>query len=65
MIKTGIYRIRKGWFGRCILQEYMNHPSLVGGQVDASIRDCYWEDVNYNRAPTTLKIGMQTAARKS
>lgn len=43
-MKTGNYRVRKGWFGRAILQAEYDGPSYIGGHVDASIRIKYWRD---------------------
>lgn len=48
------YRVRRGLFGHCILQQLFNTPSLIAGQVDASIRDIHWDDVDYRHAPTEL-----------
>ena len=53
-MKTGVYRVRKGWFGRCILQAQFNGPAFLGGQVDASIRVLYWADVAWDQAPVAL-----------
>lgn len=50
-MKTGFYRIRKGWFGKCILQELYDEPSFIGGHVDSTIRRKIWEDVKYKSAP--------------
>lgn len=54
--RTGLYRVRKGLFGKCILQEYISFPSLMGGIVDSSIRNYVWEDVEYDNAPPQLTI---------
>lgn len=49
-----IYRVRRGFGGKSILQVAHNGPSFNGGQVDSSIRVLYWSDVKYNSAPATL-----------
>jgi hypothetical protein len=49
-----LYRVRRGLFGKCVLQVLVNGPSLIGGQVDSSIRDLTWHDVDYFRAPIVL-----------
>lgn len=54
-MRTGIYRVRKGLFGKCILQAQFDGPSFSGGQVDASIRVLYWADVKYDSAPVLLR----------
>ena len=51
---TGLFRVRRGWFGRCVLQELMDYPSYSGGAVDASMREFLWEDVLYKAAPRAL-----------
>lgn len=54
-MRTGKYRVRKGWFGKCILQAEYNTPSFICGRVDSSIRQIVWEDVNYKKAPEALR----------
>ena len=51
---VGKYRVRRGWFGKCILQKCYDTPMLLGGQVDASIRDIHWDDVDWKHAPPLL-----------
>lgn len=51
---NNVYRVRQGFFGKSILQVIVNHPSLIAGQVDNHIRDIYWADVKYDRAPSFL-----------
>lgn len=51
---TGLFRVRKGWFGVSILQELMDFPSYSGGIVDASMREFIWSDVPYKAAPRSL-----------
>lgn len=51
---TGIYRVRRGWFGKSVLQELLDSPSFIGGLVDASVRDFHWQDVAYREAPRAL-----------
>ena len=53
-MKTGLYRVRRGWFGRCVLQAQFNGPAFLGGQVDASVRVLYWADVKWDQAPVAL-----------
>lgn len=53
------YRVRRGFFGKSILQRLENYPSLIGGVVDASIRDIRWVDVDYNRAPRALTTSLE------
>lgn len=48
-MKTGRYRIRQGWFGKAILQQEINEPTFSCGQVDTTVRNVYWEDVQFNR----------------
>lgn len=43
--RTGRYRVRKGWFGKSILQEYMTY-----GEDYAK-----WTDVGFNYAPPELR----------
>ena len=54
--RTGRYRVRKGLFGKSILQEYMNYPSLIGGYVDSGVRSFEWIDVSFNHAPSELRV---------
>lgn len=58
-MRTGKYRVRRTWFGKCILQEYIDSPSLIGGIVDSSIRICRWEDVLYNNAAPEYRIAQK------
>jgi hypothetical protein len=51
---TGLFRVRKGIFGRSVLQECIDYPTMTGGWVDAACRELLWEDVPYNRAPRAL-----------
>ena len=53
-MRTGKYRVRRGWNGVAVLQEQFDGPSFFGGQVDSSIRVLYWADVKYDQAPLTL-----------
>lgn len=43
---SGIFRVRKTWFGKCILQEWQNYPNI-------DVRE--WKDVSFCTAPTQLK----------
>jgi len=51
---TGLYRVRRGMFGRSILQECIDSPSFTAGRPDSSMRYLRWEDVPYNQAPRAL-----------
>lgn len=53
-MKTGHYRIRRGLFGKAILQAEYNTPSFSGGQVDSSRRVIEWADISYKYAPAEL-----------
>lgn len=53
---TGEYRLRKGLFGKCILQEAHNFPKYNGGHVDARTREIVWLDVDYKNAPRAFKL---------
>lgn len=54
------FRVRKGWFGKSILQQLVSHPAIIGNSIDSSIREYQWRDVVYDRAPesfyTPIKI---------
>lgn len=52
---TKRYRVRRGLFGKCILQQQFDTPSLLGGHVDSTIRDIHWSDVDFPYAPAELK----------
>jgi hypothetical protein len=54
-MRTGIYRVRKTWFGRCILQELHHYPTAIGSSEDSSIRIPIWKDIKWNMAPGLLK----------
>ncbi len=54
-MKTGRYRVRKTLFGKAILQAEYDTPSLLAGQIDATVRDISWQDIPYNYAPSALK----------
>jgi len=54
-MRTGKYRTRRGLFGRAVLQAQYNTPALVGGKVDASVRDIFWQDVKWSKAPAELE----------
>lgn len=51
---TKQYRLRRGLFGKAILQYLCDTPSIIGGHVDATIRDVYWTDVDFKHAPVEL-----------
>jgi hypothetical protein len=48
-MKTGRYRVRKGFRGIAILQYEYDSPSFIGGQVDACVRQLNWVDVEFDR----------------
>jgi len=50
----GIYRVRRSMLGKCILQERLSFPLIIGGNVDAGLRDIQWRDVDWKRAPGLL-----------
>lgn len=62
-MRTGRYRVRKGWFGKAILQAEYNTPSYTGAQVCAHMRDIFWEDVEFRHAPTKLEEISQQESR--
>lgn len=51
---TDIFRVRRGWLGRSVLQELRNYPVYIGNSVDSTQREFIWEDVLYNHAPRAL-----------
>lgn len=51
---SGLFRVRRGWFGKSVLQECIDSPPFIGGIVDSHTRDLRWEDVPYNKAPRAL-----------
>lgn len=53
-MNSKIYRVRRGFGGKSILQVLVNSPSFSGGHVDSSIRVLNWCDVDYNTAPIVL-----------
>lgn len=53
-MKTGRYRVRKGWFGRAILQAEYDSPSFIAGHVAADVRDIYWDDCKYDKVSHLL-----------
>lgn len=50
----GKYRVRRGWFGKAILQRFIDSPSLINGRIDVYTRDRKWVDVDFDRSPTIL-----------
>lgn len=55
-VTTDRYRVRRGLFGKtCILQKLYDTPSLIGGQVDSTVRDIHWDDVDFEHAPAELQ----------
>lgn len=53
-MRTGRYRVRRGLWGRAILQVEYDGPSFIAGQVDASIRQRYWHDVKFDELDSIL-----------
>lgn len=58
-MKTGKYRVRRGLFGKAILQAEYDIPSYIGGEVDASVRDIFWQDIPFKQAPASLTAPSQ------
>lgn len=54
-MRTGRYRVRKGLFGKSILQAEYDCPSFIGGKADASSRYIFWSDIDYKKAPAQLR----------
>jgi len=50
------YRVRKGWFGQCVLQQLVSFPSFAGGIVDSSIPEFEWIDVPYKCAVSEFEV---------
>lgn len=59
------YRVRKSFFGKCVLQKLVDSPSLIAGQVDATIRDVHWMDVDYSRAPLGLLQKLEVDSKEA
>ena len=51
MKRSGRYRIRKGWFGKCVLQEWCEWQ---GGSCELPDTCNGWVDVDFHHAPTEL-----------
>jgi hypothetical protein len=51
---SGLFRVRRGLFGRSVLQELIDYPGRIGPHVDSSIRELRWVDVPYSEAPRAL-----------
>lgn len=47
-MRTGRYKLRRGFRGTAVLQYEIDTPSLIGGQVDASVRQKSWHDVEFD-----------------
>jgi len=45
------YRVRKGRFGKAILQQWFCYPSSIPSHLAG---DCEWVDVSYKNAPQLL-----------
>lgn len=48
-MRTGRFRVRRGFGGRAVLQEEYDHPALIGGHIDSTIRVKSWTDVKFDR----------------
>ena len=48
-MKTGRYRLRRGFGGKAIMQYEIDTPSLIGGQLAADVRQRTWHDVEYDQ----------------
>lgn len=64
-MRTGRYRVRPGLFGRAVLQAEYNFPSLIGGQVDASVRSFEWVDVQFDRVSHIVFEAREVITRKA
>ena len=42
---TKIYRVRRGWFNKCVVQEWCEPPEPPSG---------FWRDVDFRKAPPAL-----------
>ena len=49
-----IYRVRRGFRGKSILQKLVSLPTLTGGKVDVYNREMKWLDVPYDGAAPML-----------
>lgn len=47
-MRTGRYRLRRGFGNKSVLQCEYDSPSLIAGQIDSSIRTLNWYDVAYD-----------------
>lgn len=45
-----IYRVRKSFRGKAILQKLVSLPTYIGGKVDVYNRESKWIDVPYSGA---------------
>lgn len=48
-MRTGRYRVRRGFGNRAVLQEEYDSPTLIGGHVSSDIRQLNWVDVSFDR----------------
>lgn len=57
----GKYRIRRGLFGKSILQQWKCFPSGIASSLAGT---CDWLDVPYNKAPAELEeVDSKSASR--
>ena len=63
-MKTGRYRLRRGFRGKSILQYEVDTPSLIGGHVAADVRQRTWHDVEYDCLANIAVALIDTAVRK-
>jgi hypothetical protein len=54
MAHVGKYRVRRGWFGKAILQSLVKYPSMIGPHPDASNPRWEWVDAEFDHAPDSL-----------
>lgn len=54
------FRVRRGWFGKAILQQLKSFPTFAGGHVDTTVRSIEWVDVSYDHAPVMLVVPEST-----
>lgn len=47
-MRTGRYRVRRGFRGIAVVQCEHSHPSFIAGHVDASVRTYEWVDVEFD-----------------
>ena len=58
-MKTGRFRVRRGLFGTGVLQQEFDVPSLIGGQIDASVRELIWLDVKFEKCSHVIFLSAE------